>query len=81
MKANSVETHTTSYTKRIDFSHDGKRYLATLTWTEWDGYELNFTDERGGYLPNPKWAEDYDTGERDLHFDLDRISDELRVSA
>lgn len=82
IKVISMESRKTAYTKKISFTYEGMNYLAILSWNEWDGYELTFTDSRGSYLSAPTWAQKYeeDTGDS-LAFCLDSLSDELLVTA
>lgn len=75
MKVTLNEKNIHAYHKAIQIEVEGKVYLADLNYSTWDGYELNFMDEEGRYIDMPQWAEDYDTGERSLEYDLDVMTE------
>jgi hypothetical protein len=74
----------TAYEKRIKFTYGGQEYSVKLSWSMYDGYDLDFlrggdviaTPLRGGdVIATPEWAEDYenDDGE-DLTTVLDGVT-------
>jgi hypothetical protein len=64
----------TAYEKRIKFTYGGQEYSVKLSWSMYDGYDLDFLKGRD-VIATPEWAEDYenDDGE-DLTTVLDGVT-------
>jgi hypothetical protein len=66
----------TGWTKEITLEREGETYLATLYWSNSDGYDLVFKTN-----PVPKWVEEweinYQAGEDSLEYTLDSLTEEV----
>ena len=79
MKATIKEQTIHAYSKRLEIEVEGEVCLAILNYNSWDGFELDFIDSSGKSIDWPKWADDYDTGERSLEYDLDVASENVQT--
>jgi len=71
----------TSWDRRINFIYKGEKYYVNLSWNSYDGYEMNWFDERRfAYVPCPEWASDWEN-EESLEFILDCASEEGLANA
>jgi hypothetical protein len=68
----------TGWTKEITFEREGKTYLATLYWSNSDGYDLVFKNKTN---QTPKWVEEWEDsqqyGEESLEYTLDCLTEEV----
>ena len=70
MKVELQEKDITAYDLSVNIEIEGERYRADIHYDTYDGYEVTFLDERGGSLPYPKWASEYE-GEESLGYWLE----------
>jgi hypothetical protein len=91
MKINNVyEAHNTSWTKKIEITHNDTDYCVTLHWDSDYGYDIYNWSVNGDFITTPDWVESYksvdsssiEKGFFALCTDLDNISYEMeKVSA
>jgi hypothetical protein len=48
-----VSKEVVAWNKHIEFEYQGKTYLVTLNWDNYDGYDITF---KGGNETTPNWA-------------------------
>jgi len=69
----------TAWRKEITFEREGKTYTATLYWSAYDGYDLDFRDGRK-FIPDPEWASEWQDrqqyGEESLEYTLDSLTED-----
>lgn len=64
--------------KRLSFTYDGQEYNVLLHWDTYDGYDLNFLDEKGRFTDTPDWAILFeDEIDDSLEGYLDELSDQV----
>lgn len=64
----------TAWCRAINFIYKGEKYYVNLSWDSYDGFELNWFDEkRFGYVPCPEWASNWEN-EESLGYILDCAS-------
>jgi hypothetical protein len=80
MKVELVIKQTFSWVKHLKIEVEGVTYNARLYWDTHEGFDLSFYDSEGKPIVWPKWAEDYDNAMRDLHSDLDSMSEKEEVA-
>lgn len=72
----------TAWDKEITFEREGVEYKVLLHWDSYDGYELNFLDDRR-FIPNPDWVNDWQDsqqyGAESLEYTLDCLTEEAVV--
>lgn len=69
----------TAWRKEITFEREGKTYTATLYWSAYDGYDLDFKDGRK-FIPDPEWVsewQDSTEGAESLEYMLDSLTEEV----
>lgn len=68
----------TAWDKEITFEREGVEYKVLLHWDSYDGYELNFLDDRR-FIPNPDWVNDWQDsqqyGAESLEYTLDCLTE------
>ena len=72
----SVNKEDTGWVKEITLEREGETYLATLYWSDSDGYDLVFKTN-----PVPKWVEEWQDSQRygteSLEFTLDSLTEDV----
>ena len=68
----------TAWDKETTFEREGVEYKVLLHWDSYDGYELNFLDDRR-FIPNPDWVNDWQDsqqyGAESLEYTLDCLTE------
>jgi hypothetical protein len=82
IKIQKVSKEETAWDKRITFERDGVEYSVLLHWDSYDGYELNFLDDRR-FIPHPDWVNEWQDfqqyGAESLEYTLDCLTEEAMV--
>ena len=57
-----------AWKRYVEFTYEGEGYVATLCWSEWEGYELFFSE-------TPRWYSELAGENKDaLHYELDEMT-------
>lgn len=77
---NGVTKEETAWDKQITFEREGVEYSVLLHWDSYDGYDLNFLDDRR-FIPNPEWVNEWQDsqqyGAESLEYTLDCLTEKV----
>jgi hypothetical protein len=59
MKVTLLEKEISQYSLDILVERDGEEYRVSISYNEYDGYDVTFLDKEGKRLGYPEWAKDY----------------------
>jgi hypothetical protein len=63
MKVTLKDSEINNYVLSVRIEVEGEEYIADLSYSTYDGYEVTFLNDNGQRVAWPKWAIDYDSNE------------------